>query len=99
MKPIYDQAVRAEIRHLMSPPNRQSVAQIARDTGITTQTLYNSRIQWQKECLLVPVTSKPPEQWGASDKLTAVIQAAGLTAPRWHGTTDSHVKTPSADTP
>lgn len=78
MKPIYDQAVRAEIRNRMSPPNRQSVAQIARDTGITTQTLYNWRSQWQKEGQLVPATSKPPEQWGASDKLAAVIQAAGL---------------------
>jgi len=37
MKPIYDQAVRAEIRNRMSPPNRESVAQIARDTGITTR--------------------------------------------------------------
>jgi hypothetical protein len=25
MKPIYDQAVRAEIRNRMSPPNRESV--------------------------------------------------------------------------
>jgi transposase-like protein len=37
----------------MSPPNRESVAQIARDTGITTQTLYNWRSQWQKEGQLV----------------------------------------------
>ena len=81
MKTIYDQAVRAEIRNRMSPPNRESVAQIARDTGITTQTLYNWRSQWQKEGQLVPATSKPPEQWGASDKLAAVIQAAGLSGP------------------
>jgi transposase-like protein len=81
MKPIYDQAVRAEIRNRMSPPNRESVAQIARDTGITTQTLYSWRSQWQKEGQLVPATSKPPEQWGASDKLAAVIQAAGLSGP------------------
>ena len=81
MKTIYDQAVRAEIRNRMSPPNRESVAQIARDTGITSQTLYNWRSQWQKEGQLVPATSKPPEQWGASDKLAAVIQAAGLSGP------------------
>jgi len=81
MKPIYDQAMRAEIRNRMSPPNRESVAQIARDTGITTQTLYNWRSQWQKEGQLVPATAKPPEQWGAADKLAAVIQAAGLSGP------------------
>jgi transposase-like protein len=62
----------------MSPPNRESVAEIARDTGITTQTLYNWRLQWQQQGQLVPATAGPPEQWSAADKLTAVIQAAGL---------------------
>ena len=46
MKPIDDATVRDAIRKRMSPPNRESVAQIARDTGITTQTLYNWRLQW-----------------------------------------------------
>jgi hypothetical protein len=41
MRPIYDQAVRAEIRTRMSPPNRESGAPIARDAGSTTQTVYN----------------------------------------------------------
>ncbi len=63
MKPIYDQAVRAEmeIRKRMSPPSRETVAEIARSTGITTQTLYNWRGQWQKQ-----------------GRLAAVIQASGL---------------------
>ena len=78
MKPPYDAAVRAAIRKRMSPPNRESVAAIARSTGITTQTLYNWRAQWQKEGDLVPATSKAPEQWSPGDKLAAVIQAAGL---------------------
>lgn len=81
MKPTYDTAVRDQVRQRMSPPNRESVAEIARSTGITTQTLYNWRIQWQKQGQLVPATTKPPEQWGASDKLAAVIQAAGLSGP------------------
>lgn len=45
MKPPYVAAVRAAIRMRMSPPNRESVAAIARSTGITTQTLYNWRAQ------------------------------------------------------
>ena len=40
----------------MSPPNRESVAQIARDTGITTQTLDNGRSQWQSQGLLASET-------------------------------------------
>ena len=78
MKPTYDQAMRTEIRQRMSPPNRESVAEISSATGITSQTLYNWRSQWQKQGQLVPATSKPPEQWNAADKLAAVIQAAGL---------------------
>ncbi len=81
MKPIYDQAMRAEIRNRMSPPNRETVAEIARSTGITTQTLYNWRGQWQKQGQLVPATSKAPEQWAAADKLAAVIQSAALSGP------------------
>ena len=81
MKPIYDQAVRAEIRKRMSPPNRETVAEIARSTGITTQTLYNWRGQWQKQGQLVPASSKAPEQWAAADKLAAVIQSAALSGP------------------
>jgi transposase-like protein len=47
----------------MSPPTRESVTEIARDTGIAAQTLYSWRSQWQKQGLLVPATSRPPEQW------------------------------------
>jgi hypothetical protein len=39
MTHIYDQTTRAAVRKRMSPPNRESVAQIARDTGITEPTL------------------------------------------------------------
>ena len=78
MQPPYDAALREAVRLRMSPPNRESVAEIARDTGITAQTIYNWRSQWQKQGQLVPATNRPPEQWSAADKLAAVIQAAGL---------------------
>jgi len=78
MQPPYDAALRDAVRIRMSPPNRESVAQIARDTGITAQTIYNWRGQWQKQGQLLPASPKPPEQWSAAAKLAAVIQAAGL---------------------
>ena len=78
MQPPYDAALREAVRIRMSPPNRESVAEIARDTGITAQTIYNWRSRWQKQGQLVPASPKPPEQWSAADKLAAVIQAAGL---------------------
>jgi transposase-like protein len=78
MRPTYDAAQREAVRIRMSPPNRESVAEIARDTGIKAQTIYNWRSQWQRQGQLLPASSKPPEQWSAADKLAAVIQAAGL---------------------
>ena len=58
MQPPYDAALREAVRLRMSPPNRESVAEIARDTGITAQTIYNWRSQWQKQGQLVPATSR-----------------------------------------
>jgi transposase-like protein len=78
MQPPYDAALREPVRIRMSPPNRESVAEIARDTGMSAQTIYNWRSRWQKQGQLVPASPRPPEQWSAADKLAAVIQAAGL---------------------
>jgi transposase-like protein len=44
----------------MSPPNRESVAEIDRSTGIAVQTLYSWCHRWQQEGLLVPASSKAP---------------------------------------
>ena len=66
MQSPYDAAQREAVRLRMSPPNRESVAEIARDTGITAQTIYNWRSQWQKQGQLVPATNRPPEQWSAA---------------------------------
>jgi transposase len=78
MQSPYDPELRAEIRQRMSPPNRESVAEIARSTGVNAQTLYSWRYRWKQEGQLVPASSKAPELWSAADKLAAVIQAAAL---------------------
>ncbi|MFM9086585.1 MAG: transposase [Cyanobium sp.] len=78
MKPIYDATVREEVHKRMSPPNRESIPDIARCTGIATSTLYSWRRQWKSQGHLVPATSQPAEKWSAADKLAAVIQSAGL---------------------
>lgn len=78
MQSPYDPELRAEIRQRMSPPNRESVAEIARSTGVNAHTLSSWRHRWKLEGQLVPATDKAPEQWSPADKLAAVIQAAGL---------------------
>ena len=78
MRPIYDAKFRGEIRKRMSPPSRETVTEISRATGISRQTLYSWRHQWKREGELVPASSSAAEEWDSSDKLAAVIQAAGL---------------------
>jgi transposase-like protein len=44
----YSEAVKADVRRRMSPPIRQSVAQISAKLGIHIVTFYN----WRKTCRL-----------------------------------------------
>jgi len=43
----YSEAVKADVRKRMSPPHRESVAQISAALGIHIVTLYNWRKAWR----------------------------------------------------
>nr|WP_246833742.1 helix-turn-helix domain-containing protein [Synechococcus sp. CB0101] len=64
----------------MSPPMRQSVAQISAELGIHVVTLYNWRKAWRLQGEVVPASEKDPEGWSATDKFTVVLETAGLNA-------------------
>ena len=57
----YSEAVKADVRRRMRPPQRQSVAQISAELGIHVVMLYNwwktSRLQGE----VVPASEKDPE--------------------------------------
>jgi transposase len=72
------EAVKADVRRRMSPPQRQSVARIAEELGIHVVTLYNWRKTWRLQGEVVPASEKDPEGWGATDKFTVVLETAGL---------------------
>ena len=76
MKTIYGPAVREQVLQRMSPPNRESVAEIARSTDISVPTLISWPHRWQLQGQLVPANSKGPQQWSAADKLASIIEAA-----------------------
>ena len=76
----YSEAVKADVRRRMSPPQRQSVAQISSELGIHLVTLYNWRKTWRLQGEVVPASEKDPEGWGATDKFTVVLETAGLNA-------------------
>ena len=50
----YSEAVKADVRRRMSPPHRQSVAQISEELGIHLATLYNWRKAWRLQGEVVP---------------------------------------------
>ena len=76
----YSEAVKADVRRRMSPPQRQSVAQISAELGIHVVTLYNWRKAWRLQGEVVPASEKDPDGWGAADKFTVVLETAGLNA-------------------
>jgi len=76
----YSEAVKTDVRRRMSPPQRQSVAQISAELGIHVVTLYNWRKSWRLQGEVVPASEKDPEGWGATDKFTVVLETAGLNA-------------------
>ena len=76
----YSEAVKADVRRRMSPPMRQSVAQISAELGIHVVTLYNWRKAWRLQGEVVPASEKEPEGWSAADKFTVVLETAGLNA-------------------
>ncbi len=77
MRP-YSDAVKAEVRRRMSPPNRQSVVEIARELGIHAITLCKWRKAWRLQGEVVPASEKEVESWSAADKFTVVLETAGL---------------------
>jgi hypothetical protein len=74
----YSEVVKADVRRRMSPPHRQSVAEIVQDLGIHVITLYKWRKASRLQGEVVPATQKDPEGWGPADKFTVVLETAGL---------------------
>ncbi len=64
----------------MSPPMRQSVAQISAELGIHVVTLYNWRKAWLLQGEVVPASEKDPDGWSATDHFTVMFETAGLNA-------------------
>ena len=76
----YSEAVKADVRRHMNPPNRQSVAQISAELGIHVMTLYKWGTAWRLQGEVVPASEKEPEGWDSTDKFTVMLETPGLNA-------------------
>jgi len=56
----YNEAVKADMRRRISPPQRQSVSQITEELGLHVLTLYNWRKAWRLQGEVVPAFEKEP---------------------------------------
>jgi transposase-like protein len=67
----------AVLRRMM-PPENKTVSELARETGITEQTLYTWRRQLKNQGMPVPGDGKNPEGWSSEDKFAVVLETAAL---------------------
>lgn len=74
----YSKAFKEQITKKMMPPNNQSVAQIAKETGLPYATLYTWKQNQQSKGFVVPAKKTTTDQWDSKAKLAIIIQTAAM---------------------
>ena len=69
---------KASVLSKMWPPNNRSIADLAKEEGISDATLYNWRQQARNEGKLMPDSDNTPEGWSSRDKFAAVLETAAM---------------------
>jgi transposase-like protein len=77
MKTYSAERKEALVRRMM-PPENAPVSALARETGITEQTLYLWRRKAKGQGVVVPGDGKPPDGWSSADKFAVVLETAAL---------------------
>jgi len=62
----------------MMPPMNKLISELARENGISEQTLYTWRRNLKAQGVLVPGNGKNAEEWSSKDKFGVVLETAGL---------------------
>lgn len=74
----YSDELKEQIVKKMTPPSSQSVADIARETGISAPTLYAWKRKFQQHGYIVPSKGSKPHGWDARARSAAVIKTAAM---------------------
>ena len=74
----YSQERKAIILQKLAPPQCQSVADVARQEGICSATLYNWRKAARKGGAILPSKSTAPEHWSSEEKFRVVLETVSL---------------------
>ena len=74
----YSQELRDAMLRRMLPPNNESITKIAREEGISEQTLRNWRDKAREEGYAVPGKDAVPDDWSTQDKFLIVVETASM---------------------
>lgn len=74
----YSEARKDAVLRKLLPPHGRTVAEVAREEGISAATLYNWRKEARRRGRLLPDTDLTPEGWTSKDKFAAVLETASL---------------------
>lgn len=74
----YPQERKEAVLKKLLPPVNQSIAEVAREEGISVQTIYSWRTQARASGVAVPEKTTKTDHWSAETKLAVVIETAAL---------------------
>lgn len=76
--PRYSQERKAAVMRKLLPPENRTVAEVAREEGISEVTLYNWRKKAREQGLPVPGSEKQSEKWSGEAKFAVAVETAGF---------------------
>lgn len=76
--PRYSDERKEAVLNKLLPPLNMTVTEVAKQEGISEQTLYNWRKQIRLEGKPVPGKTKTTDHWSSETKLAVVIETAAL---------------------
>ena len=74
----YSPELKDALLRRMLPPNNESITKIAREEGISEQTLRNWRDKARKDGYAAPGKDAVPDDWSTQDKFLIVVETAGM---------------------
>ena len=74
----YSKELKEALLRRMLPPNTESITKIAKEEGISEQTLRNWRDKARKDGYAAPGTDATPDDWSTQDKFLIVVESASL---------------------
>ena len=74
----YSPELKEAMLRRMLPPNNESITKIAKEEGLSEQTLRNWRDKARKEGYAAPGKDAAPDDWSTQDKFLIVVETASL---------------------